>query len=220
MGEFEFEVTPPGIEPTTASNGPTDTAGTAPDVSGEDVSGKDFDPDVSLSPGARITARVSRNGAEILAMSGVVSGRTTPGSTIMPRSRNVVLNAQTSYPLPAPTADAPAARRAWGTGLASCVSRSTRSRRRPGRGPSSTRRWTSGARGPTRSAFPLAFRSTAAKGAKKHRTVKKHRTKRSVPRRLSTPSSASPRSSRGRNRRRGCSRRYRGAGSRTTTCTG
>ena len=106
MGEFEFEVTPPGIEPTTASNGPTDTAGTAPDVSGEDVSGKDFDPDVSLSPGARITARVSRNGAEILAISGVVLGRTTPGSTIMPRSRNVVLNAQTSHPLPAPTADA------------------------------------------------------------------------------------------------------------------
>ena len=106
MGEFEFEVTPPG-GPSAASNGPTDTAGTAPEPA-EEVSGKDFDPDASLSPGARITARVSRNGAEILAISGVVSTRATPGSTIMPRSRNVVLNAQTSHPLPAPTADAAA----------------------------------------------------------------------------------------------------------------
>ena len=129
MGEFEFEVTPPGIEPTTASNGPTDTAGTAPDVSGEDVSGKDFDPDVSLSPGARITARVSRNGAEILAMSGVVSGRTTPGSTIMPRSRNVVLNAQTSYPLPAPSGP----RRTRNAGCEAC---SPGTRRRRSRQPS------------------------------------------------------------------------------------
>lgn len=107
MGEFEFEVTPPTVPVSPASNGPTDTAGTGPEKALE-VSGKDFDPEASLSPGARITARVSRNGAEILAISGVVSRRATPGSTIMPRSRNVVLNAQTSHPLPAPTADAAA----------------------------------------------------------------------------------------------------------------
>jgi len=100
MGEFTFEVKPPSPSDTVSDNG----VGTEP----MDVAAKDFDPAKSFEPGSRVTASVSRNGATLMSISGVVGALepTDPSSgqvrTIMPRQRNVFLNAQTSHPLVSP----------------------------------------------------------------------------------------------------------------------
>ena len=97
MGEFTFEVKPPSPSDTVSDNG----VGTEP----MDVAAKEFDPVKSFEPGSRVTASVSRNGATVMSISGVVGALepTDPSSgdvrTIMPRQRNVFLNAQTSHPL-------------------------------------------------------------------------------------------------------------------------
>ena len=97
MGEFTFEVKPPSPSDTVSDNG----VGTEP----IDVAAKDFDPVKSFEPGSRVTASVSRKGATLMSISGVVGALepTDPSSgevrTIMPRQRNVFLNAQTSHPL-------------------------------------------------------------------------------------------------------------------------